>query len=67
MNALQLLQEFALYAPDDKRELAQRVVGDVEELIDAVAYALRTRDEAGALNSTAEHNLCEAMKACEGE
>lgn len=38
----------------------------VAELIDAAAYALRTRDEAGALSETAEHNLREALADCGG-
>ncbi len=44
----------------------------VAELIAAVDYALNTRDDAGALNSTAEHNLYAALAgvaanaACKG-
>lgn len=33
----------------------------VAELLDAAAYALRTRDEAGALTSTADYNLHAAL------
>jgi len=36
----------------------------VAELIDAAKYALRTRDDAGALSDTAEHNLRAALANC---
>lgn len=43
---------------------ANEGVAALRELVDAAAYALRTRDESGALSSTAEHNLTEALAAC---
>ena len=36
----------------------------VAELIDAAAYALRTRDDAGALSDTAEYILRAALASC---
>jgi hypothetical protein len=40
---------------------------DVAELVDAVRYALRTRDDAGSLSDTAEHNLRVALSPFEPE
>lgn len=39
----------------------------VAELIDAAKYALGTRDDAGALGDTAEHNLRAALALCSTE
>lgn len=43
------------------RNSLREVRAQVLELADAAAYALRTRDDAGALSDTAEHNLREAL------
>lgn len=62
------MQHVLICAPDPT---VQKAIEDadaaVAELIDAVAYALRTRDEAGALSDTAEHNLRAALADCGGE
>jgi hypothetical protein len=43
---------------------AEEARAAVAELLGAAAYALRHRDDAGALSDTAEHNLTEAIRGC---
>lgn len=65
LDVLAIMEVAAMGCEDESRygEAAdiRAALALMAELIDAVEYALRTRDEAGALSDTAEHNLRAAL------